>query len=76
MILDLPVTAAILAATLVLLVVIRLIERKPLPLGEVRLLPLNFLTLVLGLVAILMLAHLISLLTGQPLLGRGGYLRY
>lgn len=45
-------------------------SRRPPPLGEVRLVPYNGLQFIALVVAVLMLAHLVSLLTGTPLEGR------
>lgn len=47
-------------------------ERRPRPLGEPALVPYTAIQMVAAVVAILMLAHLVSLLTGQQLTGRLG----
>ena len=45
-------------------------ERRPRPLGHPPLVPYTAIQMVALVVVILMLAHLVSLLSGQPLTGR------
>ena len=46
-------------------------ERRPRDVGRPPLVPYTAIQAIAVLVAILMLAHVVSLLTGQPLRGRG-----
>ena len=71
-VMNLAVTIAILVIAAVALVASNIISRRPVELGEIRILPysgIQFLSIVAILVT---LAHLISLLTGQPFVGRSG----
>jgi uncharacterized membrane protein YidH (DUF202 family) len=45
-------------------------ERRPRPLGNPPLVPYTAIQMVAVVVIILMLAHVVSLLSGQPLIGR------
>ena len=45
-------------------------ERRPRPLGDPPLMPYTAIQMVALVVVILMLAHVVSLLSGQPLTGR------
>lgn len=67
---GLTATLIVMAVAGVVFVVALVRHRRPRELGEVSLLPyggIQFLALV---VAVLMAAHLISLVTGSPLIGR------
>lgn len=50
-----------------------LIQRRPPPLGSVRLVPYAGVQFVALVVAVLLLAHLVTLLSGQPLRSRFGF---
>lgn len=63
-------TAAALAAGVVLFLGATYMARRPKEDGELRWIPYGGLQFVAILVVILALAHIISLLTGQPLVGR------
>lgn len=47
-------------------------SRRPPPLGEVRFMPYAAIQFIALLVAILMIAHLVTLFTGKPFAGRSG----
>jgi hypothetical protein len=68
----LTITLIILGVALVVFGLATYKARKPVEVGEVRLIPYTGIQFVALLVAILMLAHVISVLTGIPLLGRTG----
>ena len=71
--LDLTNTIIILAIALAVAVAMVVMDwRKPPP-GEVRLFPVIPVMMVAALVVILMLAHLVSLITGHPFQGRNGF---
>lgn len=63
-------TLAALAAAAVVFVLALLQHRRPRDLGEVTLLPYGGIQFVALVVAVLMAAHLVTLLTGTPLIGR------
>ncbi len=65
-------TLTILGIAVVVFVAANLISRRPPPLGEVRLVPYAAIQFIALLVAILMLAHLVTLITGTPFVGRSG----
>jgi hypothetical protein len=67
---SLAVTVAILLAALLLAGFANWRERRPRDLGRPPLVPYTTIQVLAALVIILMLAHLFSLLTGQPLHGR------
>ncbi|MGK9164743.1 hypothetical protein KXR53_00515 [Inquilinus limosus] len=69
--LDLTDTLFILAVALAVVAAMAVMDRRKPPPGEVRLFPVIPVMMVAALVVILMLAHLVSLLTGQPFQGRG-----
>jgi hypothetical protein len=64
-------TLAILLAALAVAALANWRERRPRDLGSPPLVPYTAIQLIAVVVAILMAAHLVSLLTGQPLRGRG-----
>ncbi|MAG97575.1 MAG: hypothetical protein QF797_13400 [Alphaproteobacteria bacterium] len=67
---TLTLTLIVLACGLALAGFANFMSRRPPPPGQVRLMPYTGLQFVGLLVVILMLAHLVSLLTGTPLEGR------
>jgi hypothetical protein len=68
---SLELTLAVLFAALAVAALANWRERRPRDLGRAPLVPYTAIQMVAVLVVILMLAHLVSLLTGQPLRGRG-----
>ena len=68
---NLPWTLALLAAGVSLSAFCRWYETRPRELGDVRLLPSTMLLALGVLISIVALAHLLSLVTGVPLHGRG-----
>jgi predicted ferric reductase len=66
-------TLTILALALAVTVFANLRARRPPELGRIRWLPYSGLQFVGILVIILMLAHLVTLSTGRPFVGRGGF---
>lgn len=70
---TLPVTLAILIAALALAGLANWRERRPRQLGQPALVPWIAIQIVAVVIAILMLAHLVSLLTGTPLKSRFGF---
>lgn len=67
---TLPWTLALLALGLGLIAVARWCESRPRELGEVRLFPTTLVLAIGVTAAVVAAAHLVSLLTGQPLKGR------
>ncbi len=67
---DLNVTLAILAGELLLLGFCYWQDRKPVVPGKVRMIPYRLIMLVLVVVILTTLAHLIALVTGQPVQAR------
>lgn len=67
---SLAVTLAILLAALAVAVLANYRERRPRGVGEVPLISYSAIQMVAVVVAILMLAHLVSLLMGSPLRSR------
>lgn len=65
-------TLVVMAASAVVFVVALFLHRRPRELGDVTLLPYGGIQFIALVVAVLMAAHLISLLTGSPLIGRFG----
>ena len=70
---TLPWTLALLLAGLAVAAFCRWYETRPRELGEVPLLPSTFLLGVGVLLAVLALAHLVTLTTGVPLEGRRAF---
>jgi hypothetical protein len=70
--LTLPWTIMLLAAGLALIALARWHESRPRELGEVRLFPATLVLAVGVVAAVLAAAHLVSLITGVPLVGRYG----
>jgi hypothetical protein len=68
---TLALTIAVLLAALIVAALANWRERRPRDVGRPPLVPYTAIQAVAVLVIILMLAHLVSLLTGQPLRGRG-----
>ena len=68
---DVPWTLVLLAAGVSLSAFCRWYETRPRELGDVRLLPSTMLLALCVLVSVVALAHLVSLVTGVPLNGRG-----
>ena len=69
---TLPWTVALLVLGLALAGFARWYESRPRELGEVRLFPATLLLAIGVIAAVLATAHLVSLLTGNPLVGRYG----
>ena len=67
---TLPWTLALLVAGLALAALARWHETRPRELGDVRLFPATLLLAIGVIAAVLAAAHLVSLLTGIPLVGR------
>jgi hypothetical protein len=70
--LSLTVTLIILGAALVVFGIATYKARHPAEVGEVRLIPYTGIQYVAIVVIVLMLAHVVSIVTGAPLLGRMG----
>jgi hypothetical protein len=68
---TLELTVAILLGALAIAALANWRERRPRELGRPPLVPSTAIQAIAIVVVILMLAHLVSLLTGQPLKGRG-----
>jgi hypothetical protein len=68
---SLELTLGLLFAALVVAALANWRERRPRVIGRPPLVPYTAVQVIAVLVIILMLAHLVSLLTGQPLRGRG-----
>ena len=68
---GLELTLAVLFAALAIAALANWRERRPRDVGRPPLVPYTAIQAIAVLVAILMLAHVVSLLTGQPLRGRG-----
>ena len=68
---GLELTLAVLFAALAIAALANWRERRPRDFGRPPLVPYTAIQAIAVLVAILMLAHVVSLLTGQPLRGRG-----
>ena len=66
------VTLTVLGVALVVFAIANLLSRRPPVLGQVRMVPYTALQFVALLVAVLMLAHLVTLVTGKPFTGRFG----
>jgi hypothetical protein len=69
--LSLDLTISILIVALLIAGLANWRERRPRPIGQPSLVPYTAIQILAVLVIILMLAHLVSLLTGHPLRGRG-----
>ena len=69
---DLAVTLAGLAVAAVILAAAMIISRRPVEPGDVRMLPYGGIQFVAIVAIIVALAHLMSLLTGQPFTSRFG----
>jgi hypothetical protein len=69
---SLGLTLSILLAAIVAGVLANVLERRPREIGVPPLVPYTAIQIVAVVVAILMLAHLVSLLSGKPLEGRLG----
>jgi hypothetical protein len=67
---TLPVTLSVMAAAALAFALSTWRARRPAEPGRPRLIPMGAIQFVSLLVVILMLAHLVSLLTGQPLTSR------
>jgi hypothetical protein len=72
---GLTTTLIVLAGAIATFVAALLLHRRPRELGEVAMLPYGGIQFAALVVAVLMVAHLISLLSGTPLVGRfsGGF---
>ena len=68
---SLELTLAVLFAALAVAALAHWRERRPRVVGRPPLVPYTAIQVIAVLVVVLMLAHLVSLLTGQPLRGRG-----
>ncbi len=66
-------TTAVLAAALAVFVVCAVMVRRPYEPGRIWRVPYTAIMWVSALVAVLMLAHLVTLLTGTPLKSRFGF---
>jgi ABC-type branched-subunit amino acid transport system permease subunit len=72
-ILGLVSTLAIMAAAIGIFALALVVTRRPTEPGRPRMVPWVGVQMVCVLVAVFMLAHLVSLITGTPLIGRRGY---
>lgn len=70
---GLGVTTAILVAAFAVLAGAIFMNRRPVELGRVRMIPYGGLQFLAIAAILVTAAHLISLLTGQPLIGRSGF---
>ena len=69
---DFAITITAIAAAFGLVVYLIWLEKRPVELGNPRLVPLTPMLFLMILVLIMALAHLVSLLTGTPHMGRMG----
>ncbi len=69
---ELFVTIALIGAAMALIVYLVWLEKRPVELGKPRLVPLTPVLFLCILVLIMALAHVISLLSGTPYMGRMG----
>ena len=69
---DLAITLAVLAVAAAVLVAAMIISHRPVEPGEVRMLPYGGIQFAAIVAMIVTLAHLVSLLTGQPFTSRFG----
>jgi hypothetical protein len=67
---SLTITLIVLIAAAIAFTLVTILARRPAVPGQVRLIPLGAIQFVSLLVVILMAAHLVSLLTGNPLTSR------
>lgn len=67
---SISTTLALLIASLLIIAYANWRERRPRPLGKAPLVSYPMIQMVSIVVAVLMAAHLVSLMTGQPLRGR------
>jgi hypothetical protein len=67
---SLPVTLALFVAAMILFIVASILARRPTMPGQVRLIPLGLLQFIGLLIMLVMGAHLLSLMMGQPLTSR------
>jgi len=67
------VTVVSLVASAVIAVAANILARRPLPFGEVRMIPYGAVQFIAMVAVVVLAAHLFSLLTGEPLKGRLGY---
>jgi hypothetical protein len=72
-VLGLVPTLAIMAAAIGIFVLALIVTRRPTEPGRPHMIPWVGVQMVCVLVAVFMLAHLVSLITGTPLVGRRGY---
>jgi hypothetical protein len=70
---SLELTLAIIAAFVVLLVFSAYMDHRPRELGKVEMIPYKGLMFLSILLIIVLLAHVVSLLTGAPVYGRTGF---
>ena len=69
---GMELTLGLIAGVLALIGLLIWIERRPRELGQVRLVPTTPLLFIALVVLVAVLAHLVSLVTGQPHMGRLG----
>jgi len=69
---DFAITIAMIAAAMGLVVYLIWLEKRPVELGRPRLVPLTPVLFLCILILIMALAHLVTLLTGSPHMGRMG----
>lgn len=72
---DLNTSLGVLAAIVVLFVICYLQDRKPVNVAKPRMLPYRLIMMVLVVAFLAIAAHVISLLTGQPIKPRTGKMR-
>ena len=70
---DLPVTLVLLVIALAVIVISNIMARRPPDFERVWPIPYNSLQFIAILVAIVMAAHLVTLLSGKPFTGRMGH---
>jgi len=70
---GLVVTLVIIGISLSLFTTALVVNRRPATPGRPRMVPWTGVQMVTILITVFMVAHLVSLLTGHPLVGRNGY---
>ncbi len=69
---ELAITVSVIAVAMGLVIYLTWLEKRPVEIGRTRLVPLTPVLFLCVLILIMGLAHLVSLLTGTPYMGRMG----